>query len=102
MSDSVDDDLADRFLRHLVFDGRGGACGACADRSSEFGQDEIHRIIHLFKKCALKDLMGRDGLGDLSAVVVGALDDGSGRVLLRVSAEQQECGVCDTVAVGQL
>jgi hypothetical protein len=46
--------------------------------------------------------MGRDGLGDLDAVIVGALDDGGGRVLLRTIAEQQNRGVSKAVLVGQL
>lgn len=72
------------------------------ERASEFGHDEIDRLIHLLKEGALKDLMRRNRLGDLRAVVVSALRDRGGRVLLRVCAEKQDRSVRDTVAVGHL
>ena len=93
VGNGIDDGLRDDFRRNLIGHGRLRAECTGAHGEVDFGQDEVHRLVHQFEQVALVHLIERNGLLPLGAVEVGALHFRAVDEPLRLLAKQQHGGV---------
>lgn len=75
---------------------------AGANAEVNLGHDKVNRLIYEFKGGSLINLMGRNGLGNLGTVKMGALDFGGQCKTLRVFAKKQNGGIYRQIIIKQV
>jgi hypothetical protein len=75
---------------------------AGADRAGNLGHNEVHGLVNHLEDRALEDLVGRDRLSDLYAVIMQAFNLGCWQEALRVIAKKKNRGMRGVLAIQQV
>jgi hypothetical protein len=99
---SVDDGFGHGFAGQLIAHRGLRPCGSCAHGAGYFGQAEVQRLIDQLKHRAFVDLVRGDGLADLRAVEVHALEFRAGQKTLWGLAKEQNCRMAGLPGIQQV